>query len=408
MTSMTNNPADRLVLAVDDDPANLRLVSAWLEGAGYRVRTAANGVEALGLIEAECPDVLVTDWEMPKMDGLSLCRRIRGLNLPHYVYTLFLTNRHDTDDIIDALQAGADDFMTKPVGKGELLARILSGERIVDLERRLSAMARTDPLTGLPTRRTFFEQFQKEWKRAERYGLDLACAIFDIDFFKRINDTLGHAAGDDIIKRLAVLLEEGCRVSDTVCRYAGDEFCILLPETDEKGAEIWAERLRQRVSRTSFGLARGIQKVTCSIGVAGRHDNVNSPEDLIDLADQVLLVAKRSGRDRVVCHASVNEGVQRTGAWAGQGGVFRGITAREIMTPAATFLRHNDSIRAAVESMLDAGAGSAAVVDDAGRLVGVLSEKDLVNSMLWPDAWALPVSEAMCTNVVTYEEDSPA
>ncbi len=235
-------PGNYKLLLVDDDPALLRLLCRWLEKAGYSVRTAADGQEALDAIESECPDFLITDWEMPRVNGLELCRKIRGLALPHYVYTVFLSAKTGAAEMIAGLESGADDFLSKPVAEGELLARLQSGARVLELERDLSLMAHTDFLSGLPTQRTFFDALQKEWHRATRLKLPLSCVMTDLDFFKQINDVYGHPVGDSVLKFVAELLLDNSRASDTVCHYGGEEFCVLLPETDENGAAVWAER----------------------------------------------------------------------------------------------------------------------------------------------------------------------
>ena len=239
-SSMT--PANYRVLLVDDDPAMLRILSKWLAKAGYPVRTAADGQEALDAIELECPDFLVTDWEMPRLDGLELCRQVGEMLLPHYVYIIFLTVRTGAKEMIAGLEHGADDFLTKPVTEGELLARMRSSSRVLELERRLSVMAHTDSLTGLLTQRSFYESLEKEWHRAKRFHLPLSCVMMDLDFFKQVNDVHGHQVGDSVLKFVAELLVDNCRASDTVSRYGGEEFCTMLPETSESEAVVWAER----------------------------------------------------------------------------------------------------------------------------------------------------------------------
>ena len=235
------------LLLVNDDPAMLRLLCQWLKKAGYTVSAASDGQEALQAIEADCPDFLITDWEMPRVTGPELCRRIREMSLPHYIYTLILTARTGTAEMIAGLESGADDFITKPVAESELLARVQSGSRVIEVERQLSLMAHTDFLTGLLTQRTFYECLEKEWHRSSRFQLPLSCVMIDLDFFKQVNNVYGHPAGDAVLKLVAEMLLDTSRASDTICRYGGEEFCILLPETDEHDAAVWAERVRSRL-----------------------------------------------------------------------------------------------------------------------------------------------------------------
>jgi two-component system cell cycle response regulator len=396
------------VLLADDDPAMLRILSTWLEKAGYRVTQARDGRQALAAIDEDCPDFLITDWEMPNMDGLALCEAVRKANLPHYLYVLFLTVRASSQEKIAGLDVGADDFLTKPVQRNELLAQLRSGARVLQLERRLSEMARTDPLTGLPTRRTFYEGLAKEWHRAKRVGLPLSCVMLDIDFFKRINDIHGHPAGDTVLTSVADLLTRSCRGSDTVCRYGGEEFCVMLPETTEHGAALWAERVRKRISSQEVPLGERQLSVTASFGAAQRHDDVQTPEDLVDQADQALLCAKQSGRDRVVRYEWLTEASNlQLEDSQDQEGLFRGVAARHVMTPMVACLRDDETIGQAAEFFLRSRITSTPVVDAQGKLTGMLSEKDLMAAVVSLECWQRPVSEVMKPNVICYEEQTP-
>lgn len=402
------NSSNSNVLLVDDDPAILRLLTQLLETAGYRPRQSGDGRQALAAIEEECPDFLITDWEMPCMNGLELCEAVRKLSLPHYVYILFLTVKSASDEKVAALEIGADDFLTKPIQRDELVARMRSGARILSLERRLSRMARTDPLTGLPTRRTFFDCLAKEWERAGRGNLPLSCVMADIDFFKRINDIHGHPAGDSVLKVVASLFTDGSRGSDSVCRYGGEEFCVMLPETDEHGAALWAERVRQRMASLVVPVGTKELRITASFGAAERHDDTQTPEDLIDQADQALLCAKQSGRDRVIRYESLTDASNfRLDDSDEHGDLFRGITARHVMTPLVACLREDKTIGHAAEYFLRSRISSTPVVDAEGKLVGMLSEKDLMASLVSLDWWHKPVREVMRPNVICYEEDTP-
>ncbi len=396
------------VLLVDDDPAILRLLSVWLEKAGYCVRRAEDGRQALAAIEEACPDFLITDWEMPGMDGLVLCEAVRRLALPHYLYILFLTVKTSSNEKIAGLDVGADDFLTKPVHRDELLAQMRSGARVLELERRLSEMARTDPLTRLPTRRTFFEALTKEWDRAKRVHLPLSCVMMDIDFFKRINDLHGHPFGDAVLKQVAELLGQMCRRSDTPCRYGGEEFCVMLPETTEHGAALWAERMRKRLSSLRVSVGEKQLRVTASFGAAQKHDDVQNPEQLVDQADQALLCAKQSGRDRVVRYEWLADGSNlQLEDSEGQGSLFEGVTAQHVMTPMVACLREDETIGHAAEYFLRSRINSTPVVDDQGRLAGMLSEKDLMAAMVALECWGRPVREVMKPNVICYEESTP-
>jgi len=396
------------VLLVDDDPAMLRIVSKWLERSGYQVETVGDGQQALAALEGECPDFLITDWEMPHLDGLELCRRVRAMDLPHYVYILFLTVKADRAEKIAGLEVGADDFLRKPIDQGELLARLRAGSRILDLERRLSDMARTDPLTGLLTRRSFFDALAKEWHRAERMRLPMSCVMADIDFFKRVNDIHGHPTGDAILKTVANLMQEGCRSSDVVCRCGGEEFSVLLPETKEHDAALWAERIRKRIASLVFPVGGKELRITCSFGTAQNHDDTQTCEQLVDQADQALLCAKRSGRDRVVRFESLCDSSElELEDSANQQSLFHGVTARHVMTPVVACLREDDTIGQAAEFFLRSRINSTPVVDGDGQLTGILSEKDLMAALVSLECWHRPIREVMKPNVICYEENTP-
>jgi diguanylate cyclase (GGDEF)-like protein len=402
------NPSEAKVLVVDDDPSMLRIYSKWLEKEVRSICTASDGEQALRAIEIDCPDFILTDWEMPWMDGLALCRAVRRIPLPHYVYVFFVTAKSSQEEIIAGLEAGADDFLTKPVHHGELLARLRAGSRVLELERRLSLLASTDPLTSALTQRSFYETLEKEWARSKRFRLPLSCVMLDLDYFKRINDVHGHPAGDAMLKTVAELLAKSSRQSDTVCRYGGEEFCILLPETNEQEAARWAERLRVNLAQRVVSMGGKELRITGSFGVAQRYDDTQNAEQLIDLADQALLTAKRAGRDRVVRFAQLADADGHDlAAMNSQESLFCGITARHVMSPMVACVRDNETIGQAAEFFLRARINSTPVVDAAGMLVGMLSEKDLMAAMVSVDCWTQPVSSVMKPNVICYEEDTP-
>jgi two-component system, cell cycle response regulator len=310
---MSRNYRD--ILLVDDDAVVRAMLADLLKPAGFRVRQARNGVEAMRMVREDCPYIVITDWVMASMDGIEFCRSLRGLELPHYVYVILLTAKCQEENVITGLNAGADDFLTKPFSRGELSARLQTAQRILELESRLNDLARRDSLTGVLNRRTFHEVFQREWSRAVRYRHPLSCVMIDIDYFKKVNDTYGHLVGDHVLRFLAQSLEGQSRCPDYVCRWGGEEFCVLLPETDERGAQTWAERCCWTIAGAEFSSDEYNFAMTASFGVAERQEDVRTPEQLLDRADQALYAAKRAGRHRVVCFESITprESIPETG-----------------------------------------------------------------------------------------------
>jgi two-component system cell cycle response regulator len=308
------------VLIVDDDPSVLRLLEKHLAAGGYEILSAANGAEALQIVLSQGPATVITDWMMPEMDGLQLCRAIRSSEGIGFVYVIMLTASADKARLVEAFEAGVDDFLSKPVDREELLARLTAATRILDLEenlakqnralckanadmavlnQKLKRMATTDTLTGLANRRQAMIRLRQHWAVAERYNQPLACIVADIDHFKQVNDTYGHDVGDIVLREAAKTLDSCARVSDTVCRLGGEEFLILCPSATSEMAATGAERLRQAVEVNRIRCNDLELTVTMSMGVAERDEPTNSPDDLLKHADDALYAAKRAGRNRV-------------------------------------------------------------------------------------------------------------
>jgi len=400
--------AKHRILLIDDDPAMLRLMSHWLQEAGYTVQLACDGEVALGMMAVDCPHFVITDWDMPRMDGLEVCRRIRQQKLPHYVYTVLVTGKSRPEEIVQGLEAGADDYVVKPVHRVELLARVHAGGRLLELESRLAELARTDPLTGVPTQRVFYEAAEKEVERVRRYRLPLSCVMLDVDFFKRINDTYGHTVGDQALRGVARLLSESCRATDSLCRYGGEEFCILLPETNEQDAALWADRVRRALAATVFKADGQPVRVTASFGVASLSIPTLGAPELVDRADQALLVAKQTGRDRVVCYSTLDDRTLRGRLISPcYDALFHEVQAQDVMTSLVAPLYVDDTIRRAADYFINHRISSAPVVDASGAMVGIVSERDLMQVEPTLEGWAQPVSEVMKSNVVCYPTDAP-
>ncbi len=395
------------VLAVDDDPAVLRLISTIMSAAGHEVSTAMDGKEALDAILADCPDMLITDWDMPQMDGLELCSRVRRENLPHYLYVILLTAKSCADDVVRGLDTGADDFLSKPIMPAILRARVRAGDRMLEMERRLLHLSQYDPLTGAVNRRSFAEALSQEWERAARHDHPLACAMFDLDFFKKVNDTYGHSVGDSTLQLVAKVLLDHCRPSDVACRYGGEEFCVLLPETDEDGAAIWADRIRKAIAETCVSVGDQSFNITASVGVAERMRRAENGESLVDAADQALLVAKETGRDRMTRFTSLGDYITDLTGQRDEPNPLDGLLARDIMAPAMLCLREDDTVQRVADFFLQLRLESAPVVDDEGLLIGIVSVTELMMLTASGCGWHQRVGEVMKSAVICYSEDTP-
>ena len=309
MTSITVDESPAILLA-EDDPVTRMLMTRFLKNAGYEVDAVANGSEAFDRMTRRYYPMLVTDWEMPEMDGVALCKAVRNMQLDGYVYSLLLTARDSKEHIIAGLEAGADDYLVKPVHEAELVARLNAGRRILALEHSLRAanqrnriLSITDALTGAYNRRYLMEQLPREVERCRRYAYPLSVLMCDLDHFKHINDQSGHAAGDDVLQQFASRSQKSIRSnSDWIARYGGEEFLIVLPETAHADGMFVAEKLRSMVANTPFNTRMGEIPMTASFGVAstGPHgpDLTLKLETLIRTADECLYISKVEGRNR--------------------------------------------------------------------------------------------------------------
>jgi diguanylate cyclase (GGDEF)-like protein len=299
----------RLLLA-EDEPLQSKILERLLGRAGYAVEIATTGEEALAKVLEGRFQILITDWDMPGIDGTALCRRVREAHLPLYVYILMLTAHTALSDTVKGLEAGADDYVRKPADEAELLARVKAGRRVVELERSLSAataevrrMSLVDPLLGLYNRRYLNEQLPREIERARRYETPLALAMADLDAFKKINDVHGHIVGDEVLKCFAERALASVRQSsDWIARFGGEEFALVLPQTPLEGARAVAEKVRAECAGTAFEATVGLLNVTVSLGVAALLPAANvksAMKDLLSRADAALYESKREGRNRV-------------------------------------------------------------------------------------------------------------
>jgi diguanylate cyclase (GGDEF)-like protein len=285
------------VLVVDDNPDKLMLLTVALQMAGYEVRTANDGAEGLAAVESYQPDLIITDVMMPKMDGYELARRVRANPQTRFVPIIIQTAaRGDAQDHRRGSEVGALGYITDPTDIDLLLAR---ARTLLDFKHYLDACeeeAFTDHLTGLANRRRFERQLVREVSRTLRYSRPFCLLLLDIDNFKAVNDTYGHGAGDEAIHLLAVTLQAGTRGIDLAARIGGEEFAVILPETDLEGGVDVAERLRIAIRETKIP---GVGQITASFGVAAFPLCAATDHELRAAADAALYEAKHKGRDRV-------------------------------------------------------------------------------------------------------------
>ena len=307
------------VAIVDDDPAIRRLVRMFLRRDGYDVFECTTGQEARTQLGDVMWDIAILDRRLPDIDGALLCKELKSNPNFRDRYIIMLTGEDEQQDKIEGLDLGADDYVTKPFQHAELLARVRAGKRIVDLQAELkernAALARhsiTDGLTGLNNHRHFQDELLRAFEEAERYERPLSLALIDIDFFKKINDTYGHAAGDEVLREVSNLFTSSTRAADIAARYGGEEFTVLMPETDLDDSVQVAEKIRALIEEHTFNTEAGQIPVTVSIGVATYpRSRLQSARELIEAADRALYRAKRSGRNQVQFERR-KEGLRRT------------------------------------------------------------------------------------------------
>jgi diguanylate cyclase (GGDEF)-like protein len=305
--------AKATILLVEDNKGQSSVITDFLEKNGYEVVLAEDGMSAIKAAKTEHPDIILLDRILPDIEGSDVCRWLKLDQGTRGIPVIMLTAKDSVSDKVVGLEAGADDYLPKPFDENELNARIYAqlrtksqqdelkqkNQQLEDMLTRVETLAISDSLTGLFNRRRFEFVLSNEFKRAIRYKSPLSCLMIDIDHFKKVNDALGHQAGDALLREIAQIIQRCIRDVDTIARWGGEEFVVLGPNTSTENAKLAAARILNAVSQQVFADFKGI-KITVSIGIAGLpNPALDTPEKLINAADIALYEAKKNGRNRM-------------------------------------------------------------------------------------------------------------
>lgn len=315
-----SEPNETKVLIADDDPISRKLLQRLLQGFWKGpMLIARDGQEAWEILQKDVAPLVIVDWMMPRMDGIELCRKIRETEFGRYVYSILLTARDDQKDVLQGLQAGADDYVRKPFNPQELQLRINAALRMIHLEEalaeknqellklnvKLEEMARIDPLMKIANRHCFHEAIERTHDQFVRYGQSYGMLMCDVDFFKQYNDNMGHQAGDRALEAVAGTIKTSVRQSDEPFRYGGEEIVVILSAQDMEGSISTGQRVCQTIREIAIPHPKGIDgKVSISVGVTAcsKTNFAETWREILEQADQALYQAKKTGRNKVVAY----------------------------------------------------------------------------------------------------------
>ena len=401
---MTAEPLQ--VLVVSGDRSLLRHLSRFLGAFGYTVQQAADHDLAARALHGAGSDLLIVDSEPSIGDALQLCGLAGQTAPPGRVHVFLLVREPDPQDLVDALEAGVDDFLTKPIVYGELLVRLRAGARARELERRLQQQQRVEPVSRLLSLSAFCRQADRKLGASPEGQPSGSCVVADVDFLDRINAAEGRAAGDAVIGAVADVLNGLCEGSDLLACFGGGRFAVWLSERSEEAAVEWAEQARAEVAEATVATGQAELRFTGSFGVAGRGEAARDCRELVRRALEALASAKSSGRD---CVGRFGQFDDEANAWeelTTPGKLFEGTRVRDVMTPCAMVLRSDQSVAEAAALLRQTRLPALPVVDESKKLAGLVSDANLAAAPGGEEQSSRLLAEVMTTEVGSYEEET--
>jgi two-component system cell cycle response regulator len=396
---MNSRPYRLLVVA--DNRKILRRLARFLGVFGFDVDSVADVQQALAMMEAHHPDFLIVDADTA---DLASCRSLFGDRRDGYTYSFLMVGDSEVDTLTDAIQAGVDDFLAKPLVLGELLARLRSGARVLEYERRISQQSAIDPVTTLLARPAFLERMESELEHAVPESV--SCAMIDIDFFDIIVRRFGSPASEEILQAVAGLLKSMSSDCKYLANFGQGRFAALVPVASDAKALAWAESVREAIEAHEFSVYGQSLKITVSVGVTTSKEDGSTTDELVASCEEAVRLARISGRN---CVARFGQFEGETREWedlARQGRLFDNTVARDVMVPSPILVRESQDVRQAAELLQQSGLEAISVVDRKGALVGLLGRDQLPPAHASSSGWRAKAGDLMVRNVPTVLEET--
>jgi len=394
------------ILLVSRDQAMLVSLSKFLDLLGFEALQAADPRQASVAAASERPDLLILDAALLAHGGRELCRAVCGGGMRSHVFTLLLTEEQTSlAEIVEALKLGVDDFLSRPIVFGELLARLRSAARGLEYERRVQAYLGTDPLLGLPNANAFCQALRAALEEPGCAG-SVAVVAIDLDFFDRLNYMYGRPEADETLRSVAKMLEKACHATDIAASCGDDKFWVLLPDKSEADAGQWAEHFRAALADSSMSVGVVTETITASLGVTAAAAGTCTAQEVMERADEALQAAKRSGRNCVILRTALDD---ESNAWTNLGApgkLFDRTMARDVMAPCTVFLRPDEPAAHAAAMLKRTWQSALTVVDRDGNLVGLVTAEEVGLQHVGGDPPPASVADLMTTDPQRFAEEA--